>query len=106
MTIDDEIKDEKLQYDISREAVKTSALSSGKIDRYKYLTGEETLSSDQSQRIEQAKFPYPPLGKDFEKQAKTIEEQGEKQFKILKVLKPEENKEEEIKLVEGLFQKG
>ena len=106
MTIDDEIKDEKLQYDINREAVKTSALSSGKIDRYKYLTGEETLSSDQSQRIEQAKFPYPPLGKDFEKQTKTIEEQGEKQVKLLKVLKPEENKEEEIKLVEGLFQKG
>ena len=43
MTIDDQIRDEKLQYDINREAAKISALSSGKIDKYKYLTGEETL---------------------------------------------------------------
>ena len=40
MTIDDKIKDEKLQHDISREAAKISALSSGKIDKYEYLTGE------------------------------------------------------------------
>ena len=40
MTIDDQIKDEKLQYDINREAVKVSALSSGKINKYEYLAGE------------------------------------------------------------------
>ena len=40
MTIDDQIIDEKLQYDISREASKISALSSGKIDKYQYLTGK------------------------------------------------------------------
>ena len=40
MTNDDKIKDEKLQHDISREAAKISALSSGKIDKYEYLTGE------------------------------------------------------------------
>ena len=33
MTIDDKIRDEKLQYDINREAAKLSALSSGKIDK-------------------------------------------------------------------------
>ena len=38
MTIDDQIRDEKLQYDINREAVKTSAFSSGKINKYEYLT--------------------------------------------------------------------
>ena len=41
MTIEDKIKDEKLQYDINREAAKISALSSGKIDKYECLTGEE-----------------------------------------------------------------
>ena len=38
--IDDEIKDEKLQYDINKEAAKISALSSGQINKYEYLTGE------------------------------------------------------------------
>ena len=55
MTIDDKIKDEKLQYDINMEVAKVSALSSGKIDKYKYLTGEEILPSDQSRIIGQAK---------------------------------------------------
>ena len=55
MTIDDKIKDEKLQYDINMEVAKISALSSGKIDKYKYLTGEEILPSDQSRIIGQAK---------------------------------------------------
>ena len=58
MTIDDKIRDEKLQYDINREAAKISALSSGKIDKYEYLTGEEILPSDQRRVIEQAKLTY------------------------------------------------
>ena len=52
MTIDDKIKDEKLQYEITREAAKVSALSSGKINKYKYLTGEEILPYDQSRIME------------------------------------------------------
>ena len=44
MTIDDKIRDEKLQYDINREVAKVSALSSWSIDKYEYLTGEEILS--------------------------------------------------------------
>ena len=52
MTIEDQIKDEKLQYDINREATKISALSSCKIDKYEYLTGEEILPSNQRQIIE------------------------------------------------------
>ena len=76
MTIEDQIKDEKLQYDINREAAKISALSSGKIDKYEYLTGEEILPSNQQQIIQQAKLNYPPLGKAIEKQIKTIEDQG------------------------------
>ena len=83
MTIEDKIKDEKLQYDINREAAKISALSSGKIDKYEYLTGEEILSTNQQQLIEQVKFTYSPLGKAFEKQTKTIKNQGEKQIKAI-----------------------
>ena len=74
MTIEDQIKDGKLQYDINREAAKISALSSGKIDKYEYLTGEEILPSNQQQIIQQAKFNYSPLGKVLEKQIKTIED--------------------------------
>ena len=47
MIIDDKIRDGKLQYDINREAAKISALSSRKIDKYEYLTGEKLLLSDQ-----------------------------------------------------------
>ena len=72
MTIEDRIKDEKLQYDINREAAKISALSSDKIDKYEYLTGKGILPPNQQQIIEQAKFSYSPLGKAFENQTKTI----------------------------------
>ena len=83
MTIDDQIRDEKLQYDINREGAKTSALSSKKSNKYEYLTGEEILPCNQKQMIEQAKFTDSPLGKAFEKQIKTIEDQGEKQIKAI-----------------------
>ena len=83
MTIEDQIKDEKLKYDINREAAKLSALSSGKIDKYEYLTCEEILPPNQQQIIQQAKFTYSPLGKAFKKQIKTIEDQGEEQVKAI-----------------------
>ena len=83
MTINDQIRGEKLQYDINREAEKIPALSSGKFDKSEYLTGKEILPSNQQQIIEQAKFTYSPLGKAFEKQIKTIEDQGEKQTKAI-----------------------
>ena len=89
MTIDDKIRDEKLQYDINREAAKISALSSGKIDKYEFLKGEEILPFDQSRITEQAKFTYSPLGETFEKQIKTIEDQEIKQVEDLKALKAE-----------------
>ena len=67
MTIADKIRDEKLQYDVNREAAKTSALSSLKIDKYEYLAGEEILPYDYKRVIQQAEFTYSPLGKAFEK---------------------------------------
>ena len=76
MTVEGQIRDEKLQYDINREAAKISALSSGKIDKYEYLASEEIFPSNQQQIIEQAKFTYSPFGKAFQEKTKTIEEHG------------------------------
>ena len=78
MTIDDKIRDEKLQYKINRAAAKISALLSGKIDKYECLTGKEILPYDQSRIIEQAKFTY----SNHFRVIKTID-QGEKQIKVL-----------------------
>ena len=97
MTIEDQIKDEKLQYDINREAAKISALSSGKRDKYEYLTGEEILPSNQQQITQQAKFNYSPLGKAIEKQIKTIKDQGEKQVVALESLNSPNKKLSSIK---------
>ena len=77
MTIDDETKDDKLQYDIKQQ--KYQHLSSSIIDKYEFFTGEETWPSDQSRIRGQAKFTYSLLGKVFEKQMRTIEDQWTKQ---------------------------
>ena len=82
MTINDQIKDEKLQYDINRKAAKISAESSGNLHKYKYLTGEDILPSNQQQIIEQMKFTHSPLGKTFEKQIKTIEDQDKNKLML------------------------
>ena len=74
ITIDDKIRDERVQYHINRVAAKILALSSGKIDKYEILTGEEILPSDQSRIIKQANFTFSPLDEAFEKQMKTIED--------------------------------
>ena len=97
MTIEDQIKDEKLKYDINREAAKISALSSGKLDKYEYLTGEEVLPSNQQQIIQHAKFTYSPLGRALEKQRKTIEDQRKKQVVALESLKDSNKKLPSIK---------
>ena len=83
MTINDQIRDEKLQYDINRKAAEISAKSSGKFHKYEYLIGEDILPSNQQQIIEQARFTYSSLGKAFEKQTKTIKDQEEKQIKAI-----------------------
>ena len=88
MTINDQIRYEKLRYDtIDRDTAKISALSSSKNHQYEYLTGEDILPSNQKKIIEQARFTYSCLGKAFEKQIKTIEDQGQKQVEALNTLK-------------------
>ena len=93
MTINDKLRDEKLQCDFNREAT----------DKYEFLTVEEILPPDQSRIIGQAEFLYSPLGKAFEKQIKTIEDQGIRQVKALKALKPEES--QQLESIEGIFPK-
>ena len=95
MTIDNKIKDEKLKYDINREAAKISALSSRKVDKYDTLTGGEILPPDRRRVIEQVKFTYSPLGKAFEKQTKQLE--------ALEVLDP--GKSQKLNSIERLFSK-
>ena len=94
MTIHDQVKDEKLQYDSNREAAKILPLSSGKIDKYEYLTGEEILPSNQKQIVKQTKFTYSLLGKAFK-------EQTEKQMSALNV----SDEINEIKKIENIFPK-
>ena len=87
VTINDQIRNEKLHYNINREAAKMSSKSSGNFHKYEYLTGEDMLPPNQQQIIKQARFTYSPLGKAFEKQIKTIEDQGQKQVDALNTLK-------------------
>ena len=79
MKIDDKIRNEKWQYDTNREAAKIVVLSSGKIDKYEYLTGEEVLCFYKRQIIEEAKFTCFPL----QKQIKSIEEQRKSKQMLL-----------------------
>ena len=87
-----EIRVEKLQYDINREAAKISALSSGKIHKYESLTGEDILPSNQQQIIKQPKFTYSSLEKAFEKQIKTMKDKDKKQVDALENLKLKEQR--------------
>ena len=82
-----------MQHGINKEAAKISALSSGKIDKYEYLTGEEILPFNQRQTKEQANFAYPLLRNAFEKQA-------EKQINAIMSLDIS-NKKDELKQIEG-----
>ena len=94
MTINDQIRHEKLRCDINGEAAEISALSSGKIHKYEYLTGEDILPSNQQQVMQQARFIYSPFEKAFDKQ--TIEDQGKKQVDAF---------EKQIKTIEDQGQK-
>ena len=80
-----------------------------KIDKYENLTGEEILHPDQRRVIEQAKFAYSPLGKAFEKQTKTIEDQGKKQIDAItnqnKRLEALTNKDDHKSIYKEIFDK-
>ena len=103
MTIDDKIRDEKLRYEINTEAAKISAKTLDTPYKYEYLTGEEIIPSDQKQLIEQIKFQYGPLGKALEKQTKTIEDQGGKQFKAIEEHSKQLLKSNEVQTIKDII---
>ena len=72
MTIENMIRNEKLRYNFNREATKILALSSSKIYKYEYLTGEEIVTFDPSKIIQQSKCIYSLLQKALEKQVQSI----------------------------------
>ena len=63
--LDDKIKANQAQYDLDREAAKISALSSGELEKYEYLAGEDL--GHKPDVIQKEKFEYSPLGKVFNK---------------------------------------
>ena len=101
MTTDDQTRNEKLQPGINRETSKILALSSNELRKFEYLTEQEILPSIQKQVIEQATFSYSPLGKAFEKQIKTIKDQGKKEVKALENLKKKNKKQLRINLMKS-----
>ena len=97
MITDDKIRDENVQYNINREPAKIPAWSSGKNDKYEYLTDEEVLPPDRSRVIEQVKFTNSPLGK-------TLEKQTDKQVEDLKSFKLS-NKRGQPKQIDSIISK-
>ena len=84
--LDNKIRSNKAQYDLDRQNAKISALSSGELDKYEYLTGEDL--GYKSDVFQKAKFEYSPLGQVFNK----VLDAGEKQEGLLKRLKDGEGK--------------
>ena len=87
MTVDDIIRDEILLYDIKIEAAKISVLSSVKIDKYCYLTGEDILPSDQIREIEQAKLTCSPLIKTWKNKPNQLNSMEKKCLSLMRWLK-------------------
>ena len=81
MTTDDKIRDQSPKYDFNREAAKLSALSLGRIDKCEYFADGDILPVHQDRMMKQANFSYSLLGKSFEIQIKTIEDQKKKKKK-------------------------
>ena len=84
--LDNKIRSNQTQYDLDRQNAKISALSSGELDKYEYLTGEDLRYKPDV--VQKAKFEYSPLGQVFNKGLKT----DEKNKGLLKRLKNIEDK--------------
>ena len=84
--LDNKIRSDQTQYDLDRQNAKISALSSGELDKYEYLTGEDL--GYKPDLVQKAKFEYSPLGRVFNKGL----DSSEKQVSLLKRLKNVEDK--------------
>ena len=94
--LDNKIRQNKADYDLYRKNAKISALSSGKLDKYEYLIGEDP--GYRPDPVQKAKFEYSPLGQVFNKGL----DSSEKQEGFLKRLKNIEDKaDNQLKAIEG-----
>ena len=91
--IDNKIKVNQAQYDLDRLAAKISALSSGELRKYEYLTGEDLGYN--SSVVEQANFDYSLLGKIF---TKGLREDDQKEGLLKRLRKTEDKNEEQLQL--------
>ena len=98
--LDRKIKQNEALYDFDRKTAKISALSSGNLDKYEYLTGEDL--NYQPSTVDQAKFHYSPLSKFFNKRLK----EEDKKERLLKRLKHIEEKSwKQVKVIEAQREK-
>ena len=103
MTVTDQLKilynnirQNQADYDLYRKNAKISDLSSGKLDRYEYLTGEDL--GYRSNPVQKAKFEYSPLGQVFNKGL----DSSKKQEGLLKIIKNIEDKtDNQLRAIEG-----
>ena len=84
------IKQNEAQYDLDRKAAKISALSSENLDKYKYLTGEDLDYKPSA--VEEAKFEYSPMGRNFNRGLKD----DDKKERLVKRVKNIEHKNKEL----------
>ena len=63
--LNDKIRSNQAQYDLDKQNAKISALSSGELDKYEYLTGEDL--GYKPDLVQKVKFEYSPLGQVFNK---------------------------------------
>ena len=97
--LDNKIRQNKANYELYRKNAKLSALSSGKLDKYEYLTGEDL--EYRPDPVQKAKFEYSPLGQVFNKGLDFSEKQ-EGLLKRLKILRAiEGRKDNQVDLVEN-----
>ena len=76
-TINKKIEQNKAQYDLDRQTAKISALSSGNVSKYEFLTSEDVLPEkkllEKAARIK--RFEYSPLGSELKKQTGIAKDQ-------------------------------
>ena len=86
--INNKVEQNKAQCNLDRQAAKISALSSGNVSKYQFLTGKDVLP-DKAAALK--RFEYLPLGKELKAQTNVAEKQYQKLNKIFE----SDNKEEE-----------
>ena len=91
--LDKKIKQNKAQYDLGRKPTKMSTLSSGNLNKYEYLTGEDL--DHKASTVDKARFKYFPLSKILNGFKRRKEKEGS--LKILKNI--EDKKKEQLKAI-------